>query len=57
MGKAKFKCTCFKDRQCRNMCTVCFGLGMAVSCFCPAGFIVFLSAVILVALGFSLLKQ
>lgn len=57
MGKRKFKCTCLKDFQCRSMCTVCFGLGMTVSCFCPMGFTLFLAAVILVALGVSLLRN
>lgn len=57
MSKHKFRCTCMKDRDCRNMCTVCFGLGVTVSCFCPMGFALFLSAVILVALGISLLRN
>ncbi|WP_322202153.1 hypothetical protein [Acutalibacter intestini] len=57
MSKRKLNCTCLKDCHCRNMCTVCFGLGMTISCFCPVGFTLFLSAVILVALGFSLLRQ
>ena len=32
------------------------GLGMTIACFCPIGFALFLSAVILVALGLSLLR-
>ena len=57
MGKRKLRCTCFKERDCRNMCIVCFGLGMSLSCFCPMGFALFLSVVILVALGVSLLRN
>jgi len=38
------------------MCIVSFGLGMTIACFCPIGFALFLSAVILVALGVSLLR-
>lgn len=57
MAKNKFKCTCLRDYNCRNMCIVSFGLGLTVSCFCPMGFALFLSAVILVALGISLLRH
>ncbi len=57
MAKNKFRCTCLRDYDCRSMCIVCFGLGMTVSCFCPMGFALFLSAVILVALGVSLLRH
>lgn len=49
--------TCFKDRQNRCMCAICFGLGMSLSCFCPMGFTLFLCAVIMVALGISLLRH
>lgn len=48
---------CFKQRQCRCMCTICFGLGLCVSCFCPTGLTLFLAAVIMVALGISLLRD
>lgn len=57
MAKRRFNCTCIKDCNCRNLCIVSFGLGITVSCFCPAGFALFLSAVILVALGLSLLRN
>jgi len=57
VSKRKFQCTCLKDFQCRSMCTICFGLGISVSCFCPVGFSLFLAAVILVALGVSLLRN
>lgn len=56
MSKRKFNCTCIKDRNCRNLCIVSFGLGMSIACFCPVSFALFLSAVILVALGLSLLR-
>ncbi len=56
MSKHRWNCTCMKDRRCRYMCTVCFGLGMSLSCFCPMGFTLFIAAVIMVALGVSLLK-
>ncbi len=36
-------------------CAVAFGVGLAVSCFCPTGLILFLVAVILVCLGISIL--
>ncbi len=57
MGRPNFKNTCLKNYQCRCMCTVCFGLGMSLSCLCPTGLALFFCAVILVALGVSLLKH
>ena len=57
MQKPNFQNSCFKNYQCRCMCTVCFGLGMSLSCFCPTGLTLFLCAVIMVALGFSLLRH
>lgn len=39
------------------MCAICFGLGMSLSCFCPVGLTLFLAAVIMVALGISLLRH
>lgn len=45
------------DRRSRCMCAVCFGLGMSFSCFCPVGLTLFLCAVIMVALGVSLLRH
>lgn len=55
--KPNFNSTCFKDHQSRCMCAICFGLGMSLSCFCPVGLTLFLSAVIMVALGISLLRH
>ncbi len=49
--------SCFKDRRSRCLCAVCFGLGMSVSCFCPMGLTLFFCAVIMVALGISLLRH
>lgn len=57
MGKLNLKNNCFKNYQCRCMCTVCFGLGMSLSCFCPTGLTLFFCAVIMVALGISLLRH
>ena len=48
---------CLRNHRARCFCTVSFGLGMCVSCFCPAGLTLFLCAVILVALGVSLLRH
>lgn len=47
--------------RCKNNCppalyVVAFGLGLAISCFCPTGLILFMVAVILVVLGITLLK-
>jgi hypothetical protein len=36
---------------------IAFGIGLALSCFCPAGLIMFILAVIMIALGVALLKQ
>lgn len=38
-------------------CAVAFGLGLALSCFCPTGMILFIVAVILVCLGVSILRR
>jgi len=37
-------------------CAVAFGLGLAASCFCPTGLILFIVATILVVLGITLLR-
>lgn len=37
--------------------TVIFGVGLALSCFCPDGFILFVLAVLLVVLGIALLRK
>mgnify|MGYP007037665496 CR=1 FL=1 len=44
-------------RQTRCLCAISFGLGMSLSCFCPIGLTLFFCAVILVALGISLLRH
>jgi hypothetical protein len=36
---------------------VVFGIGLALSCFCPPGFIMFVLAILLIALGIALLKR
>lgn len=43
---------CFKAQH-----AVFFGLGLILSCFCPTGFILFLAAVIIVALGIALMRS
>lgn len=56
MGKRKFDLSCFKNRRSRTLCTICFGLGMTIAAFCPAGLTLFIAGVILVAMGFSILR-
>ncbi len=46
-----------KDPRNRCMYAVCFGLGMTLSCVSPPGLTLFLSALIMVALGISLLRH
>lgn len=36
---------------------VVFGIGLALSCFCPPGFIMFVLAILLIALGIALVKK
>ncbi len=57
MLQSKCNISCMKDYHSRCICAICFGLGMSLSCFCPAGLTLFLCAVILVALGISLLRH
>ncbi len=57
MQKPNFNNSCFKSRPCRCMCAVSFGIGMSLSCFCPTGLTLFICAVILVALGVSVLRN
>lgn len=45
---------CFRDEYSRCMCAVCFGLGMTVASFCPAGLTLFFAAVLIVALGITI---
>lgn len=48
---------CFRQYQCRCLCAVSFGLGLCLASFCPYGLTLFMAAVILVALGISLLRH
>lgn len=57
MPKFNGGCSCLKNRQSRCVSAICFGLGMSISCFCPTGFSLFICAVIMVALGISLLRH
>jgi hypothetical protein len=36
---------------------VVFGVGLALSCFCPPGFILFVLAVLLIVMGIALLRK
>lgn len=47
---------CFHDRRLRALCAVSFGLGMVLSQISPAGLVLFIAAVILVALGIAVLR-
>ncbi|WOC31033.1 MULTISPECIES: hypothetical protein [Caproicibacterium] len=38
-------------------CAVAFGVGLALSSFCPVGLILFIVAVLLVCLGVSLIRH
>lgn len=49
--------SCLRDYRSRCVCVVSFGMGMCLASFCPAGLTLFLAAVILAALGFSLLRH
>ena len=46
---------CFRDRKLRALCTVSFGLGMVLAQISPEGLVLFIAAVILVALGVAVL--
>lgn len=50
-------CGCFGNYRVRGMYAVAFGLGMAVSAFCPLGFTLFIAAVIMVALGILIIRH
>lgn len=47
---------CFRDRKLRALCTVSFGLGMVLAQISPEGLVLFIAAVILVALGVAVLR-
>ena len=46
---------CFRDRKLRALCAVSFGLGMVLAQISP-GLVLFIAAVILVALGVAVLR-
>ena len=56
MGKLHYDFSCFKSRQNRCMYAIWFGLGMTLATFCPMGFTLLIAAVIIVALGISLIR-
>ena len=41
----------------RCLCAAAFGLGLILSCFCPAGLVLFIAGVIIVALGIALVRR
>ena len=47
---------CFRNRKLRALCTVSFGLGMVLAQISPEGLVLFIAAVILVALGVAVLR-
>ena len=47
---------CFRDRKLRALCAVSFGLGMVLAQISPEGLVLFIAAVILVALGVAVLR-
>lgn len=47
---------CFADRRQRGVCAVSFGLGMVLASICPSGLVLFIAAVILVALGITVIR-
>lgn len=58
MGCRNFRpkgCGCTRARW--PIYTVVFALGLIVSCFCPIGLMMFIVAVIIIALGIALLKN
>lgn len=57
MGKMRCADACAKFARCRGMHAVTFGLGLAVACFCPIELVLFLTAVIIVALGITLARH
>lgn len=57
MGKIRCADACAKFARCRGMHAVTFGLGLAVACFCPIELVLFLTAVIIVALGITLVRR
>ena len=50
----------WKNRRCGPTWVyyaIAFGLGLALSCFCPPGLVLFVVAVLLVALGIALINK
>ncbi|MCI1982703.1 MAG: hypothetical protein LKJ45_06015 [Oscillospiraceae bacterium] len=43
--------------RCWPRYAIAFGIGLICSCFCPTGLMLFIVAVIMVALGIALLKK
>lgn len=55
LRKPKFCASCgFKDRRFLGLVTVAFGLGLITASICPNGLTLFIAAVILVAMGASI---
>ena len=56
MGKNRCAEACCRLARCKGMHAVTFGLGLAVATFCPIELVLFLTSVIIVALGFTLFR-
>lgn len=57
MGKLGIDTSCFKDYRNRCMYAIWFGIGLSLATFCPVGLTLFITGVILVALGITMLKK
>ena len=57
MHKLKF-CGCgnLRDHRFHGLLAAAYGLGLATACICPHGLILFIAAVIMVALGILILR-
>ena len=57
MGKMRCDVSCFKDYKNRCMYAVWFGLGLSLATFCPTGLTLFITGIILVAMGITILSH
>ncbi len=49
-------CQCLRG-YCKCQFAVAFGMGLLISCFCPTTLTLFITAVILVALGIAIARR
>lgn len=57
MTKARYDFSCFKSYKNCCMNIIAFGLGLSLATFCPLGLTLFLTGVILVAMGIMILRH